>query len=216
MNNIKDIFSSVLIFISLLLVNACQHSTNPSDIIVEAPSRNLSSSEIMRIQGIASVHYVNYDSIIVNGKSDTEFHPMNEYYIDTCHCKHIQYYFSNHNWNTTVYNLCDNTAWNYYNNQLAYLQLPNWPAAYEMAIQSALGSWIKEPAKYLHSEFIDGKYCNVYEDSTGYQEWVWIKYKLPIQRRVESHHDVHQIGIVRKRIIEINQPIPSSVYEPPK
>jgi hypothetical protein len=206
------IFTNLIVFI----FNSCEQSTIPLEDLTTAPSRTLSAREIMSVQGITSIHYVDYDSIIVNGKSDNSFSPTNEYYIDTCHYKSIQYYLDNHNWYTNVYDLCKNIVWNYYNGVLTYPQLPNWPAAYENAIKSAMGSWLEGPTTFLGTELIDDKLCNVYRDSSGYQEWIWIKYKLPIQRRAEAQIDVHQINLVRKEVIEINQNIPGNIYEPPK
>lgn len=49
------------------------------------------------------------------------------------------------------------------------------------------------------------KLCNVFEGSSGYMEWVWIEYRLPIQhRRVGGHRGIHQITVSQKKQIEIN------------
>ena len=83
-------------------------------------------------------------------------------------------------------------------------------------MQASLGSWLIGDPHFLRNEYINGKLCSVYEDSTGYQEWIWVKYKLPIQRRSYLYYDVQQITVLQKRIIEINSVIPDSIYEPPK
>ena len=216
MKTLKIILFILFASLAILSFNSCENPASPSEDLAIPPSRSLTSTEIMKIQGITSLHYVEYDSIIVNGISSDSFSQAYEYYLDTSHYKFIQYYLDNHNWNTTVYNISTNIAWNYYNGQLTYLQLPNWPAAYEQSIQSCLGSSLKEPIIFLRTEIIDGKVCDVFKDSTGYQEWVWVKYKLPIQSRREGQYDVYQISVVRKTIMEVNQTIPGNVFDPPK
>jgi hypothetical protein len=216
MKIVKTILFISFVSLTVFTFNSCKNPTTPSEEMVTPPSRSLSSTEIMRIQGIASLHYVEYDSTIVNGVSSDSFSQANEYYLDTCHYKFMQYYLDNHNWNTTVYNVSTNNAWNYYNGQLTYLQLPDLPSVYEQSIQSCLGSSLKEPVTFLGTEIIEGKTCNVFKDSTGYQEWVWIKYKLPIQSRRSGQHDVYQISVIRKNIIEVNQPITGNVFDPPQ
>jgi hypothetical protein len=180
------------------------------------PSDTLPPQQLMSILGIYTLHYVEYDSVIVNGVSDSAFYPMNEIYLDTCHYKMIQYFGDNLNWNTTVYDVRKNIAWNYYNGQLTYMQLPNWPTAFVQSIQGALGSWLKGPITFLRTESVDGRLCNVFTDSTGLQEWIWPKYLLRIQNRsVGSQRGIYQIGYVRRRQIEVNISIPDTVFEPP-
>ena len=217
MKILKNISPIFIVYVSVFIFNSCE-STSPApyDDLAILPSMTMPSKEIMQIQGIKNIHYVDYDSVIVNGQIVNSFSPTDEYYLDSCHYKIMQYYLDNHNWNTTVYNLCNGTGWNYYSGVVNSLQNIYLAAAYEQAVQSALASWLKGPRHFWGTEYIDGKLCNVYTDSTGYREWIWIKYKLPIQRRNEGSYDVHEIGVVRKRAIEINQPIYSNVFEPPK
>jgi len=205
-----------LLSLTSIFCFSCKQSTSPSEEPVSAPSRNLPASEIMRIQGITSIHYVDYDSIVVNGVSDSGFVANFEYFIDYNRMKLIQYYLGTPNWNTNVYDLKKDSAWNYYSGQLTYPQLPNLQLAYDENIQAYLGSWLKGPSTFLRTEYIGDKLCNVFSDSTGYQEWVWTKHYIPIQRRGESNYDVHQISVVQKRNIDINLQFSDSIFEPPR
>ncbi|MGH7595356.1 MAG: hypothetical protein ACREOI_03345 [bacterium] len=171
----------------------------------------------MNIQGITSIHYIDYDSVVVNGRSDKAFVPYFEYHIDTARFKIDQYYLGTPHWNTTVYDLGKFVVWNYYSGTLTYPQLPDLRAAFESNIQARLGSWLKGPIEFVGTEYIGGKFCNVFRDSTGLQEWVWIEHRLPIQRRRESvNRGIHQITVEQKRQIEINGQFQNSLFEPPK
>jgi hypothetical protein len=199
----------------LIICNSCKQTTSPSETPVSAPSRDLPAREIMKIQGITSIHYVEYDSIVVNGTPYRGFLASHETYFDSSRMKQIQYILGTPNMNITVYDLNKDSAWNHYSGQLTYPQLPNLRLAFEENIQSSLGSRLKGPITLMRSEYLGDKLCNVFTDSTGYQEWVWIKHRLPIQHRSEAHYDVYQISVVQKRNIEINYLLPNSIFEPP-
>jgi hypothetical protein len=201
--------------LTAIICFSCKQTTTPLEEPISAPSRNLPASEIMKLQGITSIHYVDYDSVVVNGNSDSGFVAFFENFIDSSRMKMIQYYLGTPNWNITVYDLNIDTAWNYYSGQLTYPQLPDLQLAFEMNIQAYLGSWLQGPFTFLRTEYICDKLCNVFTDSTGYQEWVWTKYRLPIQRRVESYYDIHQITVFQKRAIEVNIQFSNSIFEPP-
>lgn len=205
-----------VISLTTIICVSCKQSTIPLEERIFAPSRNLPASEIMKLQGITSIHYVDYDSVVVNGDPDSGFIAFFENFIDSSRMKMIQYYFGTPNWNITVYDLNIDSAWNYYSGQLTHPQLPDLQLAFDMNIQTYLGSWLQGPITFLHTEYIGDKSCNVFTDSTGYQEWVWTKYRLPIQRRVESYHDVHQISVMQKRGIEVNIQFSNSIFEPPR
>ncbi len=195
----------------------CKQSTSPSELPVSAPSRNLPASEIMKLQGITSIHYVDYDSVVINGDPDDGFVANCEFFIETNRMKMSQYYLGTPNWNTTVYDLNKDSAWNNYSGQLTFPQYPNLQVAFDMNIQAYLGSWLKDPITYLGTEYVGDKLCNVFKDSTSYQEWVWIKHRIPIQRRREgSHNNIHQISVSQKRNIEVNVQFSNSIFEPPR
>ena len=194
---------------------SCEESTDPIQDPIQAPSRNLSAQEIMSIQGISSIHFAKYDSVIVNGNSYDHFVPSFEFHIELNRMKMNQYYLGTPDWNITVYDFNKDSVWNYYSGQLTFPQIPDLRFTIDSYIQSQLGSNLKGSINFLRTEYIDDKLCNVFSDSTGYIEWVWTKYRLPVQYRVESYHDVHQIGVVQKRDIEINVEFPDSLFEPP-
>lgn len=209
----NSIFPVLLIINLMFFFNSCEQLTEP----IMAHSRNLSAIEIMNSEGISSIHYIEYDSVVVNGIPTREFTLSFEYYIDTLHYKIIQYNLDNQNFNTTVYDLRKNIAWNFYSSKLTYLDLPNLPEAYEIDVKAALGSWLRDHIKYLGTATINEKLCDVFEDSTGYKEWIWKKYKLPIQRRRNSQYDnLYQITVTQKRDITINHKFPDITFEPPK
>lgn len=203
--------------ISWLCLVSCEQSTSLYPEPIAAPSRSLPGREIMKMQGITSIHYIDYDSVVVNGSSDKAFAPYVEYHIDTTRCRIDQYYLGTPHWNTTVYDLGQFIAWNYSSGTLTYPQLPDLRAACESSFQARLGSWLNSPIEFVGTEYIGGKFCNVFRDSTGRQEWVWIEHRLPIQRRRESvNRGIHQITVEQKRQIEINGQFQDSLFEPPK
>ena len=218
--------SYIRIFLILLTTSffiSCDQATSPpkKPLLKEpisAPSRELPAREIMKLERITSIHYIDYDSVVANGHSHSGFVADFEYFIDTSRVKMIQHYPGIPNFfNTTVYNLADNTAWNYYSGQLTHPQLPNLQLAFNMTIQACLGGWLKGPITFLGKEYIGDKLCNVLTDFSGLQEWVWVKYRIPIQRRVAGSYDnIYQISVVQKRNIEINVQFPDSIFEPPQ
>ena len=213
----RKILHIIFITFTILFLSTCKLPVSPYEETISAPSRNLSAGEIMKLEGITSIHYIDYDSVVVNGHPDSGFVANFEYFIDTSRMKMIQYYLGTPNWNITVYNLNNDSAWNYYSGQLTYPQLPNLQLAFNQNIQAYLGSWLKDPITFLRTEYIGDKLCNVFTDSTGSQEWIWIKYRIPIQRRVEGSYDnLHQISVVQKRNIEINEQFSNSIFEPPQ
>jgi hypothetical protein len=215
--NLDTIIFSLFICVIVFSLISCKQSATESEIgqPVRAPERSLSASAIMKLQGISSIHYVEYDSVIVNGDIIYPFAPSFEYFIDTCRIKMMQYYFDDPLWNVTVYDINKNIAWNKYSGILTYLQLPNWPAAFEQEIQANLGSNLKGDVKYIGRKYLGDKLCDVFEDSTNYQEWVWIKYRLPIQYiRISTNRNITQTAYVQKRNIEINKKFPDDTFDP--
>jgi hypothetical protein len=212
----RKLYISFLEFILLVLsLSACKQATTPSMYQpVSAPSRTLSAIEIMSIEGITAIRYILYDSTVyIGSRSDSTFIPIAEFLIDSKHIKETDY---NGDKRITVYDLRNNIAWNYYSGQLTYLQLPNWPTPFEEGIQNCLGSWLQGPSRFLHTEYIDNKLCNVFSDSLGNQECVWIDHCLPIQEWIFARTlTSSRIITVRKRIIGINISFPDSLFEPP-
>ena len=202
---------------ALLVISSCNKINSPlNETPIAPPSASLPYQQIMKLQGISSLHYVLCDSVVVNGvPKDSSLVPIDEYYVDSMHVKLIQYYFDNHYWNVTVYDLRKNIVWNYYSGKVTYPQLPNWPVAFEQSVQSCLGSNLRSSPVFLRTEYVDTRLCNVFTDSTGLQEWVWPEHLLPIQQRgFGSQRSIYQISTTRKIIIDINVPFADSIFEP--
>jgi hypothetical protein len=195
------------------LINACKNPAGPSNQMAFPPSRDLSPQEILGMEGIHSIHYTEYDSVVVNGHVYGPSTPSIEMYLDSTHKKVIQY----HPLNITVYDLGEHLVWNYYDGQLTYPQLPNVQAAYDQDIQANCGSWLTGPYSLLQQEMLGDKLCDVFIDSAGRQEWVWIDHRLPIQRRRTGAYDnLYEITVTQKRGIEVNRHFPDSLFAPPR
>ena len=170
----------------------------------------------MAAEGIWSVQFVLYDSTTLNGQPDSAYVPAFGFCIDQNHIKIDQHYLGTPGWNVTVYDLQRNMAWNCYEGHLTYQQLPNLYGAYEGYIQGMLGSHLRRPIQFLGIETIQGRVCNVFSDSTGYREWVWVQHNLPVQGRSEGYYNnLHQISVTQKRRIVVNLAFPDSVFLPP-
>lgn len=202
-------------------VLSCNETTTQANLHsgapIAAPSGTLPANEIMKQQGISSIHFVEYDSVTVNGKSTGPFSPSSEYYLDSGHVKTISFPFEDNNRNITVYDISRNIAWNYASGYLTYLQLQNWFAAYEQEIRLRLGSWLGSNVKYIRRDYFEDKLCDIFEDSEGYQEWIWTRYRLPIMRIKSSYYDyLSQTSYRQMRNIEINATLPDSLFQPPQ
>ncbi len=205
------IISVLSLGISLFAFSSCNSPTGPDNFPMPAPSRDLSAHEIFAAEGITSIHFVVYDSVVVNGQSDSSFAPIFEVYFDSTHEKFMQYPS-----NITVYDLKKGIAWNDYEGHLTYPQLPNLDTAYNQDVQAYLGSWFTQSPPFLKTEVILGKVCNVFGDSGGYREWVWVDHRLPIQRGGGTvHYDVTQTTVTQYRVLEVNVPFSDSLFEPP-
>jgi hypothetical protein len=183
------IMAGMCLLIGLLIIPllSCNETTTQANLHtgapVAAPSGILPASEIMKQQGISSIHFVEYDSVTINGKSTGPFSPSGEYYLDSGHVKAITFPFEGNNKAITVYDISRNIAWNYSSGYLTFLQLQNWLAAYEQEIRIRLGSWLGSNVKYIGRDYFENKLCDIFEDSEGYQEWIWIRYRLPESAR---------------------------------
>lgn len=209
-----------LILILSVLLLSCEDSTTPTATTynpVSAPSRNLPAYEIMRLEGITSIHFTEFYHATVNGHADTGFTPYFEYHIDTLRTRMNQYYLGTPDWNISVYDLRKGIAWNYYSGSVTYPQLQDLRRAYEQDVQAYLGGWLSEIQTYVRTEYIDDKLCDVFTDSTGTLEWVWREYRLPVQRRLETtYKNIHQITYRLKKEMQINIVFPDSLFTPPQ
>ena len=140
--------ASILIIVAF---ESCQRSTtiNQPEQSLTIVSHDLPAYEIMKMQGITSLHYVLYDSSAKGSPLDSSFYPLDEYFIDSNHVESIEYFGNNHYGYVSVFDLRKNVAWYYLNGQVTYMDSLNLPAAVEQGIQSSLGSFLKVPATYL-------------------------------------------------------------------
>jgi hypothetical protein len=204
---------------------ACKQATSPpineppSPTPIEpgpAPSRSLPASEIMRMEGITSIHYTLYDSNAYAGAyhyHDSTFLPIAEFFLDSVDLREKEYYGD---YRVTVYDLRKNVAWNYYAGQLTYLQLGDLNQVLGQAVQNCLGSWLQGPLSFVRTEYVDNKFCYVYNDSLGNQEWDWTEHRLPIQTRSTGIDLIYTLTTTtRLHIIDINKVFPDSLFQPP-
>jgi hypothetical protein len=140
--------------------------------------------------------------------------------IDTLRFKLDEYYADQTpGFNITVYDLKTSTAWNLYSGKVTDPHVPNLLVAYEQMVQYTLGSSLKNPYRLVAQEFVGGVRCNVFEDSTGYKEWVWIEHPIPIQRFSPGtlrRDGIFQISTVQLRDLVINVSLPDSIFMPPE
>jgi hypothetical protein len=162
----------------------------------------------MAAQGITSIQFVDYDSAVYYGHPDSSFCGSNGWCIDTSRAKHDQYLFGKRGWEVTVYDLTQDTVWSYETRRRTYQLVPSVRCAFEILVQDALGSYLKGPIRFIGNESIQGRLCNIFEDSTGFREWIWIEHSLPIQRRQDRPH----VAFVQKRDIVINRAFTDSVF----
>ena len=204
----------------LVILTSCKDSPTTigsTNSPISAPSRNLPATEIMKLEGITSMHFTEYYHVTVNGHADTGFTAQFEYHIDTLHLRMNQYYLGTPNWNISVYDLRNDIAWNYYSGQLTFPHLPDLRRAYEQDVQAFLGGWLSNTQSYVRAEYVNDKLCDVFTDSTGTLEWVWREHRLPIQHRIEStYNNIHQITYRQNRDIQLNITFPDSLFTPPR
>ena len=204
--------TNLFLLVFLFLFASCENSTGPSPVQVTAPSRTDSARDILAAQGIQTIHFLEYDSVVVNGQSQGPFSLSQEIFLDTSRVKIVDAGST-----VATYDLKKGVAWNYENGQLTYMQLPDLQAAYNGIVQALMGSGLRQPVRFLRNEELDGKLCSVFEDSTGLQEWIWNLYKLPIQRKTSGSSDanVYVTSIVQRRDIQINVPLSDSIFAAP-
>ena len=202
----------------LCLLQSCNHQpTQPAQPVEQSAPlvfRTLPASQIMAEEGITSVHflyYLWYDSADGASISDTSL--IDEYYIDSLHFK-IMEYDQGKVFSITTIDAARNDQWSYNSNsqKVWYDSGYNMRPAVDDMIQAFLGSSLKPTASNLKSEYIEQQLCDVYQDPTGYMEWIWREHRFPLQSR--SRDDIG-IYTLRKQIIEMNAAFSDSLFLPP-
>jgi len=215
MNHKFKLGLSITSLVLLVSLQSCKNQpTQPSQQAVAPVLGTLSASQIMAEEGITSVHYLLFDSAGGGSISDASFALLDEYCVDSLHDKIIQYN-QGKSYAISAEDVTRNVEWSYdpVVQTVSYDSGLNMRLAVDDMIQACLGSSLRAPASYLRSEYIGEKFCDVYQDSTGYMEWIWREHRFPLQARNTTH-----LGIftMRKQIIEINVVFPDSTYLPPR
>ena len=206
----------------LCLVQSCKNQPTQPARPVEQPTtlvfRTLPASQIMAEEGITSLHFLYYelyDSAHGGSSSDTSFILGAEYYVDSVHFK-ITEYDQGKIIAITAFDAARNVQWSYFPavQTVSYDSGLNICPAVDEMIQAFLGSSLKPTASYLRSEYIEEQLCDVYQDPTGYMEWIWREHRFPLQSR-----SITQFGgilTLRKQIIEMNAVFSDSLFLPPR
>ena len=206
--------TSFLFIAPVLLFSSCK-IIGPSNGLnshpMLAPSRSLPAAEIMKLERITSIHYIDYETT-GRVRADTVFFSEEECAIDTSRMRQNQYYDRTPGYNVSVYDLTGGISWNSHWDRFTYTQLPNLHMAYEECVQASLGGWLNERAIYVRSEFVDDKFCDVFTDSAGTWEWIWRDHRLPIQRQRPGFFG--ESTYIQKKHIEINIPLSDTLFTP--
>jgi hypothetical protein len=203
----------------LCLLQSCKNQpTQPAQPVDQSAPlvfRTLPASQIMAEEGITSLHFLYYqwyDSADGGSISDTSL--IDEYYVDSLYFK-ITEYDQGKIIAITAIDAARNVQWSY----VPVLQTVSYDSGYNMRpavdymIQAFLGSSLKPTASNLRSEYIDEQLCDVYQDPTGYMEWIWREHRFPLQSR---GLDDFGIFTLRKQIIEMNAVFSDSLFLPPR
>ena len=202
----------------LCLVQSCKHQpTQPAQPVEQSAPlvfRTLPARQIMAEEGITSLHFLYYQwyDSADGGISDTSL--IAEYYIDSVHFK-IMEYIQGKVFSITALDAARNVQWSYDPNvqTFSYDSGYNMRPVVDAMIQAFLGSSLKPTASNLRSEYIEEQMCDVYQDPTGYMEWIWRDHRFPLQSR-----SLDKLGIftLRKQIIEMNAVFSDSLFLPPR
>jgi hypothetical protein len=184
-----------------------------------APENTLPANKIMRLQGIASIHCIICDSSIVNGHTENASVAKTEYYIDQSRLKKIQYVAGNSGRNITVYDIGKKLSWESTSGKAANINtdIEYIKNAYNHEIRQILGSQLEEPLQYVGKENMGSILCDVFEDKSGFQEWVWHNYLLPVQyKRAWNYDNLCKRTFLQMRNIDLNQKFPDSIFDKPQ
>lgn len=180
-----------------------------------APAKTLPAREIMRLQGLNSIHFAIYDSSIVNG--DIYYAPAgySEYYIDTSRIKIIEYNQASGSRNIRVYDMNKGIVWKSINGKVENLSISMEYISelYRTEIQPVLGNGLEGPLNFTGQGHIENMRCNIFEDTRGFQEWVWINHRLPVRYiRTWNYDNISQTTYIQIRDIEVNKKFSDSIF----
>jgi hypothetical protein len=220
---IKMKYLKFLSIIFFLVISACQKDfsslSDKSNIeILYPPDKNLSVSEILNIQKIRTLHFTQWDSIIVNDQPTDGYSKSWEIYLDSNHIRTVQYLPEEQPWIVTVIDLEEWIVWQYSLVSNIYMNIlfPDTIIAFEQIAKKHLTSRLISDLMSDRYEFIEEYYCHVVKDSVENQEWIWVKHGLPIQWETTNYPDGIKVNAHWKlKEIEINSSFTDSIFIKP-
>lgn len=184
-----------------------------------APEKTLPVREIMHLQGITSIHFAIFDSSIVNGHYYYPPAGYSEYYIDTSRIKIIKLKPESPFRNIAVYDVNKGIAWKSTDGKVENLSLGmNYIALfYGTEAQAVLANGLEGPVRFTGQGYMEDKLCDIFEDTSGVQEWVWVKHRLPVQYiHSWSYDNIGGTEFTKMRNIEINEEFQDEIFAPPQ
>ncbi|WP_457617826.1 hypothetical protein [Lutibacter sp.] len=219
----KRMLLTILLTIFLTFNFSCKKDFSPLNIdhtndVLNIPDTSLTVSEILTMQKITTLHYIEWDSIITNNNHHYSSSINKEVYLDKERLRQIQYY-DNKPWIITVIDLKKWDVWQYdlfYDNyvDIKFLDTLN---VFQNLAKSYLLSRIQHPIKILKFENIKNKKCNLVKDSYDNLEWIWIEHMLPIKWKKVNYPDGIKVEINGElKKIEVNINLADSLFTRPK
>ena len=214
----------LIIYLTIfLLFNSCKKNVSPisseqENGIIYPPSKELSVSEILNIQNIHSLHFIQLDSVSINNMAGGEYSISWEIFLDSKHLRTVQYLPDEQPWIVTVIDLKEWNVWQYsftINNYIA-IPFPDTLLAFESIAKKHITSRLYSGLEGIRYDYFNEYYCHIVSDSLENTEWIWMKYGLPIKWETTFYPDGIKVNAHRKLVdIEINQEFPDSIFIKP-
>ena len=203
-----------------LLLISCERSFSPivndsQDEILFAPDKDLSVAKILQLQKISTIHFVQWDSVIVNDNIPTEAHIGYELFLDNQHLKTIQFFPDNEPWIQTIIDLENWDVWQYNlkSNTFIELSFPDTLLAFELISKRYIASKLYSECESVRFDLFYDNKCHVVSDSLGNIEWIWVNHGLPIKWQITNEYDGLTVEVNRElREIDINLVFPDSLF----
>ncbi len=199
-------------------INVSPISTEQENKIIYPPSKDLSVSEILKIQNINSLHFIQYDSVSINNRPGGEYSISQEIFLDSKHIRTVQYLPGERPWIVTVIDLEEWNVWQYsltFNDYIA-ISFPDTLRAFEVISKKHITSRLYPGLKSIRYEYLDEYYCHLVSDSLKNIEWIWLKHGLPVKWETTFYQDGIKVNAHGKLVnIEINQEFPDSIFIKP-
>jgi len=209
---------NILSFMITLIFLSCQKDFSPvneDSKILFAPDKNLPVKEILNRQRIKTIHFTQWDSIVVNDQPAYGYSISWDVYLDSKHIRTTQYLTEGYPWIVTVIDLEKWKVWQYSHTINSYIELafPDTLVAFETIAKPYITSKLISNLRGDGFEYIDGYYCHVVKDSKANKELIWIKHGFPVQWEITSYPDGIKVKAYRRlHDIEINIDLPDSIF----